>query len=414
MSDTLARPELAIGFELVGHSDQGDRPDAMQLQYWRDHVYVGHLFSGGFSVVDVRDPAVPKAVGFYPAPPNTWNIHLQAADDLLLVIHAKDLWKDFDVESNYYSGSVGSKLAGTERNWSAGVAIYDITEPANPRPISFLPVDGIGVHRLWYVGGRYAYASVLPWGFSDYIFMVIDLKDPSRPEWIGRYWLYGMNEAGGERPAWDAGKWRYALHHAIIAGETAYSSWRDGGLALLDITDRSQPSLIAHRNWSPPFGGGTHTALPLPGRALLIVVDEATADNLADGLKHVWVFDIREKSNPISIATLPTPDEADYRTKGRHFGPHNLHENRPGSFVSESVIFATYQNAGLRAFDISDAFRPRQIGAFVPAPPKRLMDPRPGSLRVNQTADVYVRSDGLAFTVDYNGGLDISQFTGVG
>lgn len=40
------------------------------------------------------------------------------------------------------------------------------------------------------------------------------------------------------------------------------------------------------------------------------------------------------------------------------------------------------------------------------------MDSRAGSVRVTQTADVYVRSDGLAFTTDYNGGLDISQFTG--
>lgn len=329
------------------------------------------------------------------------------------MIHAKDLWKEFDTESTYYGGSVGSRLAGVAVDWSAGVALYDIANPASPRRISFLPVDGVGVHRPWYAGGRYAYASVLPRGFSDYISMVADLKDPAKPEWIGRYWLNGMNEAASETPTWDAKKWRYALHHAIISGDTAYSSWRNGGLALLDISDRKRPSLIAYRNWSPPFGGGTHTALPLPGRDLLVVADEAAADEVADGLKHIWIFDVREKSNPISIATLPTPDERNYETKGRHFGPHNLHENRPGSFVSETIIFATYQNAGLRAFDISDAFQPRQIGAFVPAAPDRVIDPRPGGAAVIQTADVYVRSDRLCFTTDYNGGLDIMQFRGL-
>jgi hypothetical protein len=49
-----------------------------------------------------------------------------------------------------------------------------------------------------------------------------------------------------------------------------------------------------HRNWSPPYGGGTHSALPLPDRNLLIVADEAVADNEEDGRKHTWVFDIRE------------------------------------------------------------------------------------------------------------------------
>jgi hypothetical protein len=45
--------------------------------------------------------------------------------------------------------------------------------------------------------------------------------------------------------------------------------------------------------------------------------------------------------NPISISTLPISAEIDYAKKGGHFGPHNLHENRPGSFVSETLIFAT-------------------------------------------------------------------------
>ncbi|OBF30056.1 hypothetical protein A5724_24775 [Mycobacterium sp. ACS1612] len=405
-------PELADEFTAIAHSDQGGRPDAMQLQYWNEHVYVGHLFSGGFSAIDVSDLRAPKPVVFEPAPPNTWNIHLQAADDLLLVIHAKDLWKQFDTEANYYSGSLGARLGGSEQNWSAGVAVYDIAAPSAPRRIGFLPIDGVGAHRLWYSGGRYAYASVLPTGFSDYIFAVIDLADPTQPVIVGNHWLPGMNTAAGEKPTWDTTRWRYALHHAISAGDTAYSSWRDGGLALLDISDRANPRSIVHRNWSPPFGGGTHTSLPLPERDLLIVADEATADELADGLKHVWVFDIREPSNPISISTFPTPAERPYACKGRHFGPHNLHENRPGSFVSDTIIFATYQNAGLRAFNISNPFAPRQIGAFVPGPPDRLIDPRPGGRQVIQTADVYVRSDGIAFTTDYNRGLDIVEFHG--
>ena len=56
------------------------------------------------------------------------------------------------------------------------------------------------------------------------------------------------------------------------------------------------------------------------------------------------------------IATLPTPTGLDFCAMG-NFGPHNLHENRPGSFVSEETIFATYHNAGVRVFDIRDQYR---------------------------------------------------------
>jgi len=33
---------------------------------------------------------------------------------------------------------------------------------------------------------------------------------------------------------------------------------------MLDVADRAAPKLMTHRNWSPPFGGGTHNCLPLP------------------------------------------------------------------------------------------------------------------------------------------------------
>jgi hypothetical protein len=406
------QPAYVSGFALIGHSDQGGRPDAMQLQHYREHVYVGHVFSGGFSVLDARDPRAIKRLHFEPAPANTWNIHLQAAEDLLLVIHAKDLWADLRNESDYYAGSVGTRLAGTNRDWSAGVAIHDLTDPARPRQVSFLETTGVGVHRLWYAGGRWAYASVLPDGYSDYILGVIDLADPVKPRWAGTYHLPGMHTAAGEEPDWDATRWRYALHHAIVDGDTAYASWRDGGLSLIDLTNREHPALIAHRNWSPPFGGGTHTALPLPGRELLVVADEATADELADGLKHVWVFDIRDKTNPISISTFPTPTEADYPHLGGHFGPHNLHENRPATFVSDTLIFATYQNAGVRAVDISDAHSAREVGAFVPPSPTSTVDPRPNRPRVIQSSDVTVTRDGLVFLTDYNAGLYVAEYNG--
>jgi hypothetical protein len=347
-----------------------------------------------------------------PAPPNTWNIHLQAADDLLLEIHAKDLWAEFRDESQYYGGSVGTKLADTQRDWSAGVAIYDISDPANPRQIGFLPVEGVGAHRLWYPGGRWAYASILPDGYSDYIFATIDLVDPAHPMVAGTWHLPGLHAAAGEQASWDTHRWRYALHHAIIHGDTAYGSWRDGGLILLDISDRSRLELITRRNWSPPYGGGTHTSLPLPGRDLLVVADEAVADNLADGLKHTWVFNIAEPSNPVSIATFPTPEEADYAHKGGHFGPHNLHENRPGSFISDTLIFATYQNAGVRAVDITTPYRPTEVAVLVPPAPKALIDPRPNRPNVIQTADVFVTTDGLVYATDYNAGLHIAEYTG--
>jgi hypothetical protein len=408
------KPEYARNLRIVGYSDQGGRPDGMQIMVHGGYAYVAHMFSKGFSVLDVREPSKVRALAYHPAPPNTWTIHMQTHGELLLVIHAKDMFAaaEFADERAYYKGqlgrTVGTADGGRARDWSAGLAIYDLSRPEAPRQIGFMPVEGGGVHRCWYTGGRWAYVSALLEGFTDYIFMTVDLADPTKPREAGRWWIPGMNLAAGERPNWPETR-RYGLHHAIVHGDTAYAAWRDAGLVVLDVADRAAPRLITHRNWSPPFGGGTHNALPLPDRDLLVVLDEAVLDRQEDGVKHIWVFDNREPSNPVSIATVPQPAEADYAAKGAHFGPHNLHENRPGSFVSSELVFATWQNAGVRVFNIRDPYRPIEVAALVPPPPARLMDPRPGREKIIQSADVFVDARGLLYCTDYNAGLYILE-----
>jgi hypothetical protein len=412
----LPKPDFARNMTLIGHSDIAGRGDGLQLMVHRGYAYIAHPWSQGFSIVDVRDAKNPKTVNYVQAPANTWNIHLQTHDDLLLVINALDLFADiesFTGEKAYYTKSVGETVAAEkrERAWTAGMTVFDISIPDKPRKVGQLDVEGVGFHRLWYVGGRYAYASALLDGFSDYIFVTIDMADPTRPTLFGQWWLPGMNRAAGETPSWGDGK-RYALHHALVHGDTAYACWRDGGLTLLDIKDHATPKLIKHHNWCPPYGGGTHSPLPLPGRDLLVVADEAVLDNEEDGRKHTWIFDIRVPENPVSISTFPIPAEIDYTKKGGHFGPHNLHENRPGSFVSETLVFATWQNAGIRAFDISDPYHPVETAALVPAGPMTMTDRRPGRPKVIQSADVFVDANGLIYATDYNAGLEIIEYSG--
>jgi hypothetical protein len=403
--------DASRNMRLVARCDQGGRMDGVQFMMNRSHGYIGHTFSDGVTVVDLRDPKNPRTVGFIAAPPNTRSSHLQAHDDLLLVINGANVWAAQAVasEKDYFSKSLTESFDRTKTNFAAGMRVFDISKPAEPREIGFLPVEGLGFHRLWYVGGRYAYGSCHFDGYTDHILVVIDMADPTKPQIVGRWWLPGMWTAGGETPNW---KGRYALHHALVTGNLAYGAWRDGGMTVHDVSDPTKPRLLVHRNWSPPFGGGTHSPLPLPDRDLLLVGDEATQDNGQDGIKCVWLFDVRVPSNPVSIATLPRPSESDYDAKGAKFGPHNLHENRPGSFRSSELVFATWYNAGVRAFDIADPFQPRELGYFVPPAPERMIDPRPGRPQVIQCCDVYADTKGLLYVTDTNAGLYILEFDG--
>lgn len=411
---TAFTPESAKNVGFLGYTDQGGRPDGVQVMVNKGHAYVSHPFSAGATVIDVRDPRKPKPVKFLPVNPRSWSLHLQTFGDLLLVVEEFNFYSRYFRESDYYGKSIegwySSMFGKRGVDYSAGLRVYDISRPEEPRAIGFMEVEGLGLHRVWWTGGPYAYASAFLDGFTDHILICIDMRDPARPREAGRWWLPGMWKAGGEVPTWKSG--RVALHHAVVVDEIAYGCWRDGGVTSIDVHDPSTPKLIAHRNWCPPFAGGTHSALPLHDRSLLVVADEAVGDISTEPMKHTWVLDIRAPANPVTIATVPIPADQDYVRKGGHFGPHNLWENRPDAYRSSETIFATYQNAGLRIYDIRNPFRPEEIGYFVPPPPVRLVDPRPDIKRVLHSVDVYVQPDGLMYMTDFNAGLYIMEWKG--
>ena len=413
-----ALPLTAIPPEGVGHnirhisySDVGGRPDTVQLMVNRNHLYVGHMFSSGVTILDASDPREVKPVGFFTAGDYTRTHHLQSSGDILLLANGANIvaMQDYDSLRGYFENNLVDSITNLKK-FRSGLSIHDISKPDEMPEIAFLEMPGFGINRLYWAGDRYAYISAHFDGFTDTILAIVDLDDITKPEIVSKWWLPGMNRAADEEPIGGPGR-RIALHHMIPAGDLGYSAWRDGGFTVHDISDKSNPKLISHINWSPPFPGGTHTPMPLPGRDLVVVADEANAENCAKGTFHTFIVDVRAPENPVPISTLPTPTDRDFCSLGT-FGPHNIHENRDGSFQSEETIFATYNNAGVRVFDIRDAFAPKEIAYWVPPIPERMIDPRANVSRAPKTCDAYVMPDGLMYVTDWNGGLHVLQYEG--
>jgi hypothetical protein len=412
VGDDIPPEGLGDGIRHLSYSDQGGRPDGVQVMLHRGHLYVGHMFNDGVTVLDARDPRALRPLHFFSTAPNTRTHHLQVAEGLMLLGNGANIvrMQSYDSTRDYFENTLADSLTN-RKPFRAGLSILDIdTNPAEPREIAFLEMPGIGVNRLWWTGGRYAYVSAHFDGFTDHILCIVDLANVTKPEIVARWWLPGMHRAAGETPAAPQGK-RHALHHMIVAGMRGFGAWRDGGLTIHDLSDITTPRLLSHVNWSPPYPGGTHTALPLPRRELVVVADESNADFCAKGLFYTWIVDARAADNPVPIATLPTPTGLDFCAMG-NFGPHNLHENRPGSFVSDEIIFATYHNAGVRVFDIRDQYRPQEIASWVPPLPQRMLDPRPRVARNALTCDCLVTPDGIIYASDWNLGLNVLEYLG--
>ncbi len=368
-------PASSVGLRQVGHSDLGGYGDGMQVMRHGDALYVGHFGPSGMgtTILDVADITSPKVVRQWPAPAHSHTHKVQVADGLLLVNHER---------------------FRSDQPWSAGMAVYDLADPFDPQRVGFWESTGHGVHRIVWEGGRYAYVSATPDGYDGRIWVVVDLAEPAAPVEAGRWWWPGQWVGGGEQPRWPEGE-SWNVHHALVHGDRAYAGLWDGGMVILDITDLARPRTVARLGWEE--GGHTHTCLPLPGRHLVAVTDEAVTDG-CDGPAHmVRVVDVADEERPEVVATCPVP-QGDFCERGLRFGAHCLHENRPGSYRSAEVVFATYFNAGLRVYDLFDPERPTEIAHWIPECP-------PGQ-QAAQINDVWVGEDHLVYVTDrVNGGV---------
>jgi hypothetical protein len=384
---------------LQGHGGVGE---GVSLQRARDGRRIMWLAHEGpptnFTGVDVTDPKKPKVVVQTELPHQRVRSNsLETVGDIMAVAH-----------QTYEPG-----------DQPAGIELWDISVPEEPKSISFFDRSGPhsrGVHQVWFVDGEYIHcasgaADFVPTNpVDDQCYQIIDVKNPSKPSEVGRWWYPGTREGDAafppERLKLNAG---FRAHNTNVYPERpdrAYVGYIDGGAFILDIADKSSPKVVSAWNPHPPYPGFTHTVLPLFSRDLLIVADECVKDGGVDWPKLTWVVDARKETNLVPIATFPLPPVEDYGRRGGRYGSHNLHENRPGetSFKSDNLIFATFFNGGMRVYDLANPLQPKEVAAFVPPAPK---GSRTGTIQIN---DVFVDENGLVYAVDRHvGGLYILE-----
>lgn len=365
---------------LIGHEPMGGDGDTMHVNLKGGFAYVGHMSDRGTSIVDVRDPRRPRVVGRIPSPPNTHGHKVQVVGDVLLVNR--------------------EKIPLSHGPYVAGMDVYDIGDPLHPRHLAFWPCGGKGVHRMTYWEPPYAYVTAGADDVANQFLAIVDLADPVRPRTVGRWVLPGMAAGAGE-PRSRADDWTVKLHHVIVRDGLAYGAWWDEGLVILDVADPSAPACVSQLRFPHDVSRASHTACPLPGRDVLVMTEERWDEGCVGVAPNARLVDVSDPARPAVTAVFPVP-EGDFCSRGGRFGPHNVHEPRPGSLIDGSTVYLTYFNAGLRVYDVSDASRPVEIAWHIPDPP-----PGQPSIQLN---DVYVASDGLIYATDrVAGGLYIFE-----
>jgi hypothetical protein len=389
-------PAAASNMTLLGHHDLQGRSAYQPLvhaQGGRWIAYVGHhggtalnpltgrSEDNGTSVVDVTDPRNPRTLAHIPGEPGQGE---QGGAQMVRVCNGKDLPKG-DPAKVYLLRPYGN----------LGQEVWDVTAPDKPARIVTVVDKLRGTHKNWWecdTGIAYLVSGLPEWR-TRRMTQIFDLSDPARPVFIRNFGLPGQ-EPG------SSGSVPTELHGPISTGakgNRVYFGYGTNKAGVLQIVDRAKLLAGPHEptaaNLAAPQVGrmdfpawnGAHTTLPVLGvempefakdkganrRDFVMVVNESLVNECLEPRQMVFVVDITDEKVPVGVATFNVPESGpgsggSFCAKGGRFGSHSSNENQPPMYARQVLFFAWF-NAGVRAVDIRDPLRPREIGYYIPA-----------------------------------------------
>ena len=434
----------ARDMELVGYDDLQGRSAYQPLVHRQGDrwiAYIGHHggrsrnpLSGaeepnGTSILDVTDPRSPRYLAHVPGEPGKDEA---GGAQMVRVCNGSELPKG-DKSKVYLLRNYGDTAH----------EIWDVTDPAKPARLSTV-VDRLkGTHKSWWecdTGIAFLVSGVEGWRARRHP-QIYDLSDPAKPVFIRNFGLPG-HEPGASGPVPST------LHGPISTGakhNRVYFAYGANSKGVLQIVDREkllngpkEPTpenlvhpQIARLDLPPQFGA--HTSFPLLGmeiaefakdkdarkRDFVVVTGETFRNECQEARQMVVFVDVTDETRPLGVASWAVPEKSGgFCSRGGRFGTHSSNESFAPVYYKRIMFFAHF-NAGVRALDIRDPFRPSEIAHYVPAVTARTEKRCVGKGAEErckiaiQTNNVEVDERGYIYAVDRaNSGMHILRLTG--
>ena len=412
--------ELYIAY--IGH--HGGTPDVPKPV----NKMTGQPEFNGTSVLDVTDPANPKYLKHLPGLEGHYE---EGGAQMVRVCDGRSLPKG-DPAKTYMLRVFGGKAH----------EIWDVSDPANPALLTRLE-SGRDTHKNWWecdTGIAYLVSGISGWRVRR-MTQVYDLSDPTKPVHIRDFGIPGQEPGSSGTPPTE-------LHGGISTGPRGnriyfgYGTNKGGVLQIVDrekllkgpkepTPDNLRAPVIGELQMSPLVGA--HTVFPLgkiripefagdkfgAERDIVMIVDESLVNECGSGetRQMVWFVDATIEKQPMVVSNY-TPAAGNFCERGGRFGAHSSNESMAPVFFGK-LAFVTFFNAGVRAIDIRNPYRPREVGYFIP-PITEATDKRcvkvDGADRCKiaiQSNNVETDDRGFIYVVDRaNTGLHILEVTG--
>ena len=141
-------PPQGIGwrFRHLSYSDLGGRPDSVQVMLNREHLYIGHMFSNGVTILDAADPRKLTPVGFFTGGDFTRTHHLQVSGDLLLLANGANIvaMQSYDDIRGYFENALADSITNRKK-FRSGLSIHDISRPGRDERNRLSEMPGLGI-----------------------------------------------------------------------------------------------------------------------------------------------------------------------------------------------------------------------------------------------------------------------------
>lgn len=293
-----------------------------------NYAYVSTI-ADKFMVYDISDPANPKKTDTLTVDARTINDISTTADGKILVISREG--------------------ASNRRN---GIAFFDTSDPAHPKPISEYTATVTGGVHSAFVDSHYVYLTDDATGSMR----VIDFADVKNPKEVARWEVPNEVATVIKTGEGEEVGGRY-LHDLQVKDGLAYLAyWRDG-LVILDVGNGMKggspenPKMVSqlHFNHHELYGNGwlagTHSVFRYKnyvfvGDEVFPPIFDIHSKNRIPVRGIVHVVDVSDINKPRKVAEYPVPEA----------GAHNM-------WVEDDIMYMGYYNGGGRVVDVSGELR---------------------------------------------------------
>jgi hypothetical protein len=339
--------------------------------------YEDHDLDADFAIVDLTDPRQPVIV-------SRWNAH-QAYNDLPGSTFQHDTW----------ANAAGTLAYGSY--WDTGIVILDISDVTNPTPISRYGYSDVasGNTHVLVLSKNEDYGVVCDEDFDPYDSR-FDVLSPAaiagqKPAAVGEFMVshIGKPPIEGDAvwvgrgcdpdPAYNisvpdpylnpaTGKIAVILRGGCTFANKVLRAQNEGAVGAVIVNHtRGQGPAIG----GLPAAGTTIGAVAIrheDGNAITTTLEAGTAVRVRFGiLPGEWgytrILDLKDPGNPRQVAEYTIPETRMYPAPADQSFGYSAHN----PWVHGDTAYIAHYDGGIRAVDISDPARPREIGYLIPA-----------------------------------------------